>query len=736
MGRLIRSSEFDGENNLIQRIEQLYDKANRLEKQSWVIDGDSYSESYTYNDPVVGADASARPKDGSLASVTTATGDTVSYGYDALKRVVRETVKNGEDTRFYTAYAYKDVVYETQTTGQVEYRNVRDADGTLIDGYKYTYDALGNITGIYESEIAEGQTERRPLALYEYDAQSQLTKETLYTYATDSNGVIRMNTEEWNYTYDSAGNLVGKQPVVKGITGAAKNYSYENEQWKDLLTAYDGEYILYEGQSLVEQEEPLTGVVTVRVSGEPISGNPIHYYNGMHYDMEWEQGRDLAESSFETQDHSASSQLQWVDKENTIGYSYDADGIRTSKAVVVDTYRYRTSSGGSIVSITPGNEANALDLPIKPYPGETYIRFLFGTKTVTHNYVTQNGKVVRETIDDGVSAKVLDFIYDTAGKPFALIYTNGTAEPETYYYVLNLQGDVVKLMDEDGAEIASYRYNAWGELLSVTDEVGEAITSASHIANLNPIRYRGYYYDSETGFYYLQSRYYDPANHRFINADGYASTGTGFLGHNMFAYCNNNPVMNTDATGLLPSISPLILPILFFMHGISDRSETYEGNRHVFDNDNIIGKMLGTLFPSSYTMQALIINCIDSISWDRNSFTFNDLTFNPYYYSSEADFALMYSVGEATISIVITHMGANRYYISYTVTDSYTFEYWDDTKGDSDTKIINNFGYSLAQKGVVNEYFWTFSGSFYYNYPMPTVGCSGGEDYGLPLHVK
>ena len=524
-----------------------------MEKQSWVIDGDSYSESYTYNDPAVGADASVRPKDGSLASVTTATGDTVNYGYDALKRLTRETVKDGENTRFYTAYAYKDVVYETQTTGQVEYRNVRDADGTLIDGYKYTYDALGNITGIYESEIAEGQTERRPLALYEYDAQSQLTKETLYTYTTDSNGAVRTNTAEWNYTYDSAGNLLGKQSVAKGIIGSVKSYSYDNEQWKDLLTAYDGEYILYEGQRLVEQEEPLTGVVTVRVSGEPISGNPIHYYNGMHYDMEWEQGRDLAESSFEVQDHSASNQLQWVDKENTIGYSYDADGIRTSKAVVVDTYRYRTSSGSSIVSITPGNEVNALDLPIKPYPGETYIRFLFGTKTVTHNYVTQNGKVVRETIDDGVSEKVLDFIYDTAGKPFALIYTNGTAESETYYYVLNLQGDVVKLLDEDGAEVASYRYNAWGKLLSVTDKDGNAITSASHIANLNPIRYRGYYYDAETGFYYLRSRYYDPVNCRFVNADALASTGQGFLGCNMFAYCNNNPVNGIDPTGKVVS---------------------------------------------------------------------------------------------------------------------------------------------------------------------------------------
>ena len=60
---------------------------------------------------------------------------------------------------------------------------------------------------------------------------------------------------------------------------------------------------------------------------------------------------------------------------------------------------------------------------------------------------------------------------------------------------------------------------------------------------------QSYYYDTETGFYYLQSRYYDPANHRFINADAYASTGQSFLGYNMFAYCLNNPVNASDPTG-------------------------------------------------------------------------------------------------------------------------------------------------------------------------------------------
>ena len=133
---------------------------------------------------------------------------------------------------------------------------------------------------------------------------------------------------------------------------------------------------------------------------------------------------------------------------------------------------------------------------------------------------------------------VLDFIYDESGKPFAMI-DQLSAQPNTYYYVLNLQGDVVKLVTESGAVAASYEYDAWGNILS----------QSGSMADRNPLRYRGYYYDSETGFYYLQSRYYDPATRRFINADDYASTGQGLLGTNMFAYCRNSPVIRIDLHG-------------------------------------------------------------------------------------------------------------------------------------------------------------------------------------------
>ena len=162
------------------------------------------------------------------------------------------------------------------------------------------------------------------------------------------------------------------------------------------------------------------------------------------------------------------------------------------------------------------------------------------THTVQHDYVTQSGRLVREKVtEDGTLTAVMDFVYDESGRPLAVLYSTNGTDFTTYYYILNLQGDVVKLIGTDGSIAASYTYDAWGNIL----------LSSGTMAEKNPLRYRGYYYDSETGYYYLQSRYYDPANRRFINADVYNSTSQGFVGTNMFAYCQNNPICYTDPSG-------------------------------------------------------------------------------------------------------------------------------------------------------------------------------------------
>ena len=157
----------------------------------------------------------------------------------------------------------------------------------------------------------------------------------------------------------------------------------------------------------------------------------------------------------------------------------------------------------------------------------------------TYSYTTLSGKVMRQAWGDN---NALEFVYDDSSQPFAVIYKHGSAA-ELYYYLVNAQGDVAAILDSSGTMVASYNYDAWGSCTVYN-------SSDAAIGDLNPLRYRGYYYDAETGFYYLQSRYYDPAICRFINADTFATTdANGFLSANMFAYCENNPVGNSDPNG-------------------------------------------------------------------------------------------------------------------------------------------------------------------------------------------
>ena len=206
-------------------------------------------------------------------------------------------------------------------------------------------------------------------------------------------------------------------------------------------------------------------------------GNPTSWHDGTTFT--WDLGRRLM---------SAENTASGLDN----SYTYDSDGLRLTKTV-----------------------------------GD-----------VQHKYVWQGSRLVSENW----AGQELEFFYDESGSPYAFSYkASATATPVMYYYVTNLQGDVVNILDASGNIKASYTYNAWGEILSATGDM----------ADINPLRYRGYYFDSDTGLYYLKARYYDPQLCRFINADGLLST-TDVIGTNLFAYCLNDPISMADETGNLP----------------------------------------------------------------------------------------------------------------------------------------------------------------------------------------
>ncbi len=165
-----------------------------------------------------------------------------------------------------------------------------------------------------------------------------------------------------------------------------------------------------------------------------------------------------------------------------------------------------------------------------------------------HIYTLNGSQIVSETW----GTHLLIYLYDESGAPIGLQYRNSTYDKyvfDTYYFEKNLQGDVVAVYDAEGNRIGGYTYDAWGNF-TVSCESTATTAEKWIVRNANPFRYRGYYYDADTGLYYLQTRYYDPQSGRFINTDGYINANGNIIGFNMYAYCSNNPIAYCDCNGM------------------------------------------------------------------------------------------------------------------------------------------------------------------------------------------
>ena len=133
-----------------------------------------------------------------------------------------------------------------------------------------------------------------------------------------------------------------------------------------------------------------------------------------------------------------------------------------------------------------------------------------------------------------------DFFYDDAGDLLGFKYGGNN-----YYYIRNLQNDIIGILDSAGTQVVSYVYDSWGKLASISGPAKDTIGVK------NPFRYRGYYYDTESGLYYLNSRYYDAEIRRFLNADSILGADIDIVKYNLFRYCGNNPVNYVDSQGPL-----------------------------------------------------------------------------------------------------------------------------------------------------------------------------------------
>ena len=439
-GRLVRQvktdiSKTDAENKFVSAYEYDYDLNNNITKLASKNGDSSIVHSFTYG------------KDNLLTEYSSDVSSKVTYTYDGLNRQTKSSV--ALKTPLDMSYTYYDSNRgENFTTTKIKEETIGK------DTYKYEYDTNGNITDIYKKVNNDWQR----LYLYEYDEFNQLITSCDY-----------INQKQYRYDYDEAGNILTETVSRIGAHGQlydsrVNTYGYDDSNWGDKLTSYNGETITYDE-----------------------IGNPLSYRDGMT--MSWLNGRKL-------------TTLQ--SGNDSISYKYDSNGVRTSKTV----------------------------------------------NGVEYTYEYLNGQLMHETRGE----KVFDYCYDANGQLYAVSYkANSSTDAVTYYFAHNWRGDITSIYDGDGNMVAKYEYDVWGNVLTVTNSNNSEITDPNHIANLNPFRYCSYYYDSESGLYYLMSRYYDPVVHRFLNADGYFQSGDNILDTNMNAYCQNNPIMNSDPTGNHPS---------------------------------------------------------------------------------------------------------------------------------------------------------------------------------------
>lgn len=185
----------------------------------------------------------------------------------------------------------------------------------------------------------------------------------------------------------------------------------------------------------------------------------------------------------------------YLDKDNIVDYSYNHNGIRKSKIVN-------------------------------------------GLKT---NYYLDGNDVIYEECNENT----IFYIRDNNKELIGFKYNESI-----YYYIKNIFNDVVGILDSNGNAIAKYEYDAWGNIISIVDDNGNDISNnPEHIGNINPFRYRSYYYDKETNFYYLNTRYYNPLWGRFLSADTLLGANNDLISYNLYTYCSNNPISNCDASG-------------------------------------------------------------------------------------------------------------------------------------------------------------------------------------------
>ena len=486
-------------------------------------------------------------RNGQLLKSTYANGWEVAYTYDSMDRVTQVKAVKGS-----SSYVIGQYLYDRQgrvarfIDGQVPGKSCtygydltdRLCEAVFDDGTAYTYTYDANDCLVKEHHTLPGGS-RDVIRAYDKDSRetsvtcgsakvekafdelgrlSTIKRNggkhtTTYTYETASDGgqtgrvkTVKNGSHSENYTYDTWGNVT---KVTENSSQTGKAYAYDAQG--QLIREYDPDKKVWLGYKY----DAGGNLTEVRSYPAAENGDP--------------EGEGTVIMSF-AYGSAWKDQLTTMTMEGTTrNFTYDANGSLLSDG----KYTYSWTKGSLLAKVT-GDSLEA-----------TYTYDASGIRTsktvngVKTEYLTAGGSILAEK----KNGKWQQYLYDGSGQLMAIRYKGAD-----YYYIRDGLMCITGLVDANGGAVVNYRYDSWGKLISITGSM------AGTLGKDNPYRFKGYYYDEETGMYYLKSRYYQPEICRFISADERISGIGGIMrGYNMYSYCFNNPINMIDPSGNWPA---------------------------------------------------------------------------------------------------------------------------------------------------------------------------------------
>lgn len=479
-------------------------------------------------------------------SIDSITGEVTLIDYNKNGSIANVNIKNGSTVKY-----NEELSYDENNRLKINVLNYNSTVFTSEFDYRYNFAPVsGSVpeeTSAIETTVSIGQSSSKFMSAITYEGLKRINTmncgqsvnnvncliEKNFTYPSSTTTTslpfsvrydkVRVenltptitNLYTHYFTYDNDGNITKISKYNDSVHAAQKDYGYDklgrltNETDRDTGTVFVKNYTYGVGGNKATESTIINGITELRT---------------FNYNNTW---KDQLTSVVST----IGGTPNW-----TYNFAYDSVGNPTTyKNSTLTWTRGKLMSSYGSYSYT----YNASGIRTTKYDG-----------TRTRTFLLRGNNVIGEKITAGTATTTISYLYDETG--VCGVIRNG----DKFHFMKNIQGDVIAIYDINNAIIATYAYDAWGNH-KVYNSSGVEIpnTYTTSIANQNPFRYRGYYYDVETGLYYLKSRYYDPFLGRFLNADHPAYLAEGLLdfnGNNLYSYCDNNPVNMLDADGHMP----------------------------------------------------------------------------------------------------------------------------------------------------------------------------------------